>query len=67
MNGQDAHIKSLRLFELSQKEMQHSSFTLTPEEQKHFDHCAECQHVVSVFARQFSRHRPPNDLPEDVA
>lgn len=67
MAGSNDHIKPLRLFELSQAGTKHGKFTLTPEEQEHFRRCAECQDVVSVFARQFSKDRPPNDKPKDAA
>ncbi|HLH31077.1 MAG TPA: hypothetical protein VKY31_07725 [Terriglobia bacterium] len=60
--SKDAHIQPLRLYFLSQD----SDFNLNPEEREHFRHCAECQHIVSVFARQFSEHRPPNDKPQDA-
>jgi len=67
MTGRDEHIKPLRLFEVSQAETQHTKVLLTAEEDEHLRNCAECQNVVAVFARQFSKHRPPNDKPGDAA
>ena len=67
MAGSDEHIKPLRLFDLSQVESRHTDFKLTSEEEEHFRRCAECQHVLSVFARQFSKDRPSNDKPGDAA
>jgi hypothetical protein len=67
MAGRDDHIKPLRLYDLSQAEGRHSGFKLTPEEQQHFKECEECQHVVAVFARQFSPQKPPHDKPNDAA
>ena len=59
MAGTD-HIKPLRLFDLSQAE---SGFQLSEEERQHLRGCEECQDILAVFARQFSKQRPPQDKP----
>ena len=61
------HIKPLRLFDLSQVETRESGVTMTNEEEQHLRECGECQHVLAVFARQFSKERPPHDKPGDAA
>lgn len=67
MAGNDDHIKLLRLFDLSQAETKHSGFTLKPEEKEHIRRCAECQHVLEVFTRQFSNPQTPRHKPDDAA
>ena len=67
MAGRDDHIKPIRLWDLSQAEARQSGFKLTPEEQKHFQECEECQDVVAVFARLVSTKKPPHDKPDDAA
>ena len=66
MAGSDDHIKPLRLFDLSLAEVRQSGFELNSEEKQHLRGCEVCQHVLAVFARQFSQ-KPPNDKPEDAA
>jgi hypothetical protein len=61
------HIKPLRLFDLSQAESLSSVASLNQEEKQHLRDCDECQHVLQVFARQFSPQRPPHDKPKDAA
>jgi hypothetical protein len=61
------HIKPLRLFDLSQAEKRENGFQLNKEERQHLHECEECQQVLLVFARQFSKKRPPYDRPEDAA
>ena len=60
------HIQPVRLFSLSQNETQDDGFHLDEEEAKHLRECEECQHVLAVFAREFSQHKPPHDKPEDA-
>ena len=67
MAGSGDHIKPLRLFDLSQAEVRHSGFELTSEEKQHLRGCEQCQQIVAVFARQFSKQKPPHDKPEDAA
>jgi hypothetical protein len=55
------HIKPLRLFDLSQAESRKSNFRLEDWEKEHLRECDECQHIVEVFARQFTSERPPHD------
>ncbi len=55
MAGSDDHIKLLRLFDLSRVEARVSGFQLNEEEKQHLRGCEECQHVLEVFARQFSK------------
>ena len=57
------HIRPLRLFDLSQAEERQSGFQLSEEEQQHLRECEECQDILAVFARQFSKQRPPKDKP----
>ena len=54
------HIKPLRLFDLSQAE---NDFRLSEEERQHLHVCEECQDILAVFARQFSKQRPSKDKP----
>jgi hypothetical protein len=61
------HIKPLRLFDLSQAESLNDVPLLSEEEKQHLRDCDECQHVLQVFARQFTRQRPPHDEPKDAA
>ena len=48
------HIQPIRLFDLVQAEIKKSNFRLDEPEQKHLKECAECQHVLKVFSRQFN-------------
>jgi hypothetical protein len=61
------HIRPLRLFDLSQAERRENGLQFDKEEQQHLHECEECQHVLAVFARQFSKKRLPYDWPEDAA
>jgi hypothetical protein len=61
------HIKPLRLFNLSQAQEAASGFQLSGEEKEHLQKCEECQNVLEVFARQFSKTRPPKDRPWNAA
>jgi hypothetical protein len=61
------HIQPLRLFNLSQAQEAASGFQLNDDEKKHLQECEECQSVLEVFARQFSKTRPPKDRPGDAA
>ena len=61
------HIQPLRLFNFSQAQETASGFQLSEDEKKHLHECEECQHVLEVFARQFSKKRPPKDQPGDAA
>jgi hypothetical protein len=61
------HIKPLRLFDLSQVEARQNGFELDSEEQQHLRECEECQHVLAVFARQFSKKTQTPEKPEDAA
>jgi hypothetical protein len=53
-NDEQLHIRTIRLFDLGRD----SDFELTAEEKKHFSDCEECNAVVAVFGRQFSKQRP---------
>ena len=64
---EDEHIQPLRLFNLSQAQEAASGFQLNEDEKKHLHECEECQNVLEVFARQFSKTRPPKDRPGDAA
>jgi hypothetical protein len=61
MSGID-HPKPIRLFDLSQ-----GTGKPTEEEKLHVRNCEECQHIVAVFARQFTLENPPKDKPENAA
>ena len=63
----DEHIQPLRLFNLSQAQEAASGFQLNEDEKNHLHECEECQNVLEVFARQFSKTRPPKDQPGDAA
>jgi hypothetical protein len=63
----DEHIQPLRLFTLSQAQEAASGFQLNEDEKKHLHECEECQDLLEVFARQFSKTRPPKDQPGDAA
>jgi hypothetical protein len=49
------HIKPLRLFDLSRAKAHPGDFEPTEEENQHLRGCDECQNVLAVFSRQFSR------------
>jgi hypothetical protein len=61
MQESDEHFKPLRLFDLAR----HSRFEITEEERKHLGQCEECQSVLEVFTRQFTK--PSIDQPKDAA
>jgi len=61
MPESDEHLKPLRLFDLAR----HSRFEITEQERKHLNECEECQRVLDVFARQFTK--PLINKPEDAA
>jgi len=64
MAGSDQHIKPLRLFDLSRQKGTHP----TEEERQHLRQCDECERIIEVFARQFTRvERGPNDKLRDAA
>ena len=63
----DEHIQPLRLFSLSQAQETASGFQLNEDEKKHLHGCEQCQQVLEVFAKQFSKTRPPKDQPGDAA
>jgi hypothetical protein len=63
--GSDEHIEPLRLLAIAQE-----SGPLPPNdaEREHLRQCEECQHLLEVFARQFTQPgRGPKDMPEDAA
>jgi hypothetical protein len=47
------HVKTFRLFELSQADSAGKDFQLRDWEKEHLQVCAECQGIVHVFRRQF--------------
>jgi hypothetical protein len=53
MEDSQQHIKPRRLFEIAED----GSCELNADERAHFLNCEECQYVVAVFARQFSRQK----------
>jgi hypothetical protein len=61
MKGSNEHLKPLRLFDLARE----SGAKSTEEERKHLHECEQCQSIVRVFGRQFSK--PPNEKPGDAA
>jgi hypothetical protein len=63
MAGSDNHIEPLRLFDLAR----HKTRGLQPTEVElqHLRTCEECQQVLEVFTRQFSKQS--HNKPEDAA
>lgn len=58
------HIKPLRLFDIARD----SGHPITDEERVHLRECAECQHIIEVFARQFDKpFRQPARKDNDAA
>ena len=61
MAGSDEHLKPLRLFDLARD----GENKATEIERAHLLACKECQPILDVFVRQFSK--PTKDKPEDAA
>ena len=57
----DAHVKTIRLFDLARVR---TSVRLTDWEKEHLDQCEECQGVLAVFRQQVKQTpTPPTPLP----
>jgi hypothetical protein len=61
MSGSNEHPKTLRLFDLARNR----GPQLTDKEGEHLRDCQECQWILEVFMRQFSK--PPKDKPKEAA
>jgi hypothetical protein len=61
MTGSDGHLKPLRLFDLAR----FGENKATDIERAHLLACEECQPILEVFARQFSK--PTKEKPKDAA
>jgi hypothetical protein len=61
MTGSDGHLKLLRLFDLAR----FGENKATDTEQAHLLACEECQPILKVFARQFSK--PTKEKAGDAA
>ena len=61
MTGSDEHLKPLRLFDLAR----FGENKATDLEKAHLLACEECQPILEVFARQFSK--PTKEKPKDAA
>jgi hypothetical protein len=59
MAGSSDHIKTFRLFGLSQN----SDYELAEEEKRHLRGCQECQRVLAVLSRQFRKQKSADDKP----
>jgi len=57
------HIRSPRIFELSQLEPPDNGAQMTDWEKEHLRQCEECQRILAILARAFDKYRPPNDRP----
>jgi hypothetical protein len=65
MAGSGEHIEPLRLFAIAQES---GSPPPNDAEKEHLRRCEECQHILEVFARQFTQPgRGPKDMPGDGA
>ena len=53
MSESEAHIKTLRLFDIARDDLE-----VSEEERNHLAQCEECTSVIVVFARQFRRQKP---------
>jgi hypothetical protein len=61
MAGSDEHLKPLRLFDLAWN----GGSKITAEERKHLHECEDCENMLEVFARLFTK--PSNPYPGDAA
>ena len=61
MAGSNEHLKALRLFDLAR----FGESKATDAERAHILACEECQPILEVFVRQFSK--PTKDKPNDAA
>jgi hypothetical protein len=61
MTSSNGHLKPLRLFDLAR----YGQNQATDLEKAHLLACEECQPILEVFARQFSK--PTKEKPKDAA
>lgn len=62
MAGSDEHIKPLRLFDIARQ----GGSPIVDEERNHLGGCEECQRILAVFVRQFTKLWGTNE-PGDAA
>jgi hypothetical protein len=57
MAGSEEHLEPHRIVDLSRN----STLELTGAEKTHLDECEECQRVLAVLVRHFSKQIPAHD------
>ena len=64
MVGTDPHVAPLRLFDLARQ----TRIPPTLEEREHLRQCEECERILEVFARRFTKLEKESDgKPDDAA